>query len=342
MKINYSFLQLAGILLMTVPSAKAQPTLLGSEFLFQDAPFAQCHASTLVEVDGKLWVAYFGGTHERNPDVSIYLQQQEEGTWSAPRKIVDGVVNDTLRYPTWNPVLFNENGNVTLHYKMGPSPAEWWGMYTITTDGGATWSKPKSYPEGFLGPIKNKPIRTQAGTLLYPSSVEYPDGTWKAHIERLEEGEIHFSKIQIPSPDAVKVIQPTLLEIPNKGILALLRSNQNRVMQSWSADDGASWSEVELTQLVHPNSGIDAVGTTSGNYLLVNNAMERGNSWEKGRNKLAVYTSKDGQDWTQVLQLEDQESGEFSYPAIIEGSDGNIHITYTYNRTAIKYLKLSN
>ena len=144
----------------------------------------------------------------------------------------------------------------------------------------------------------------------------------------------------LPPPDSVKVIQPTLLEIPNKGILAILRSNQNRVMQSWSEDDGKSWSAVIPTDLLNPNSGIDAVTTTSGKYLLVNNAMESGDSWEVGRNKLYLYASDDGKNWTQVLQLEDQESGEFSYPAIIEGSDGDIHITYTYDRRNIKHLKI--
>jgi alpha-L-fucosidase len=285
-------------------------------------------------------VAYFGGTHERNPDVSIYLQRKEQGEWSAPRKIADGVVNDTLRYPTWNPVLFYENDTLVLHYKMGPSPAEWWGMYMTSYDEGRNWSKPKRYPASFLGPIKNKPIRTQRGTLLYPSSVEYVDGTWKSHIERSEDRSKTFSKIEIPSPDTVKVIQPTLLEIPNTGILALLRSNQNRVMQSWSADDGKTWSAITPTDLLNPNSGIDAVATTSGKYLLVNNALESGASWEMGRNKLSLYASDDGKNWTQIMQLEDQESGEFSYPAIINGSDGYIHITYTYDRRNMKYLKI--
>jgi predicted neuraminidase len=341
MKLFYPFLPLVGIFLCCTGCGTPQPIILQSELLFADAPFAQCHASTIAEVNGTLLVAYFGGTHERNPDVSIYLQRQEQGGWSVPHKIADGVVNDTLRYPTWNPVLFFENDNLVLHYKMGPSPTEWWGMYITSHDEGRNWSKPKSYPEGFLGPIKNKPIRTHRGTLLYPSSVEYLNGIWKAHIERLEDGGKTFSKIEIPSPDSVKVIQPTLLEIPNKGILALLRSNQNRVLQSWSADDGKTWSAVTPTDLLNPNSGIDAVATTSGKYLLVNNTMKSGDSWEVGRNKLYLYASEDCKNWKQVMQFEDQESGEFSYPAVIEGEDGNIHITYTYNREAIKYLKVS-
>ncbi|WP_416171491.1 hypothetical protein [Algoriphagus boritolerans] len=39
--------------------------------------------------------------------------------------------------------------------------------------------------------------------------------------------------------------------------------------------------------------------------------------------------------------MENEEQGEFSYPAIIQASDGTIHISYTYNRKKIKYIQLS-
>jgi alpha-L-fucosidase len=315
--------------------------VLESEFLFEEAPFLQSHASTIAEVNGNLLVAYFGGTYERHSDVSIYLQRQDGGGWTYPERIADGIVNDTLRYPTWNPVLFYKDRILSLYYKMGPSPDEWWGMVIKSYDEGKTWTKPQALPDGFLGPIKNKPIETGLTTLLFPSSVEYPNGVWKAHIERSDNGGKSWKRIEIPSPDSVKIIQPSLLEFPNGRILALLRSNQDRVMQSWSYDDGKTWTAVSPTTVPNPNSGLDAVASKSGHYFLVNNAMESGNSWEMGRNKLYVYASNDGYNWSQILKLEDEEVGEFSYPAIIEAADGTIHITYSYDRKRIKYVKLS-
>jgi predicted neuraminidase len=59
-----------------------------------------------------------------------------------------------------------------------------------------------------------------------------------------------------------------------------------------------------------------------------------------GRSPLNLARSTDnGASWRQVRTLE-QERGEFSYPAIIEGWDRRLHITYTWNRRHIKYLAI--
>ncbi len=58
------------------------------------------------------------------------------------------------------------------------------------------------------------------------------------------------------------------------------------------------------------------------------------------RTPLSIAVSKnDGQLWTIVKDLETEE-GEFSYPAIIQGKERRIHITYTYNRKHIKHVAL--
>ena len=75
-------------------------TLIHSENILQKPPFAECHASTIVELSkGKLMASWFGGTRESNPDVTIWIAFHENGHWSDPLSIADGIVNDTLRYP---------------------------------------------------------------------------------------------------------------------------------------------------------------------------------------------------------------------------------------------------
>jgi len=38
-----------------------------------------------------------------------------------------------------------------------------------------------------------------------------------------------------------------------------------------------------------------------------------------------------------VMTLEKQK-GEYSYPAVIQSSEGLVHITYTYERQSVKYV----
>jgi predicted neuraminidase len=147
--------------------------VISSEFLYESAPFPSCHASTIVQARRGLLCAFFGGTHERHPDVCIWMCRRVDGRWSAPVNVADGREPDGSRQPTWNPVLFQPRGGpVMLFYKVGPSPSRWWGMVRTSEDDGITWSDPVRLPDGILGPIKNKPVQLEDGTIVSPTSIE--------------------------------------------------------------------------------------------------------------------------------------------------------------------------
>jgi predicted neuraminidase len=63
------------------------------------------------------------------------------------------------------------------------------------------------------------------------------------------------------------------------------------------------------------------------------------NHTTKGRSPLNVSVSRDGKTWEAALVLE-SEPGEYSYPAVIQTSDGLVHITYTWKRQRIKHVEL--
>ncbi|MBS3771100.1 MAG: exo-alpha-sialidase [Bacteroidales bacterium] len=310
------------------------------EFIFKEAPFASCHASTIESTPDGLVAAWFGGTQEKNKDVEIWLSRKTNGQWTDPVSVANGVQHDDKRYPCWNPVLFQyPEGPLMLFYKVGPSPSEWWGVLKISDDYGETWSQGYRLPEDILGPIKNKPVLMDDGRLVCPSSTE--DKGWRVHFEITEDYGKSW-KLVGPINDASQynVIQPSILKHGGDTLQILCRSKENRVISSWSYDGGYHWTDLKPTELPNPNSGTDAVTLKSGLQLLVYNhsKIEEG-EWGGPRTPLNVAISRDGKSWKNILTLED-ESGEYSYPAVIQASDGRVHITYTWKRKRVKHVVL--
>jgi len=316
--------------------------IIASEFIFEEAPFKACHASTLVELSNKdLMAAWFGGSNEGNKDVCIWAAVKKNNKWSEPISIANGIQNDTLSFPCWNPVLFRTKENLLiLHYKVGPNPREWWSMMKTSENNGITWTEAIKLPDGFLGPIKNKPVQLPSGDILYPSSTESVDEKiWKIHLEKSDAQGKNFKKIAIDC-GGFGVIQPVILQYKDGSMQLLCRSRQNVIVSSWSTDEGNTWSKLTALNLPNPNSGTDAVSLKNGLQLLIYNPLQAGKNWWEGRSILKVATSKNGNDWKDIFTLEQHESGEYSYPAVIQSKNGTIHISYTAERKKIKYYQL--
>ncbi len=61
------------------------------------------------------------------------------------------------------------------------------------------------------------------------------------------------------------------------------------------------------------------------------------NHTDKGRTPLNLAVSTDGEHFRMFQTLE-SEPGEYSYPALIQGREGDLHMTYTWNRKTIRYV----
>ena len=308
-----------------------------SEFIFESAAFAQCHASTLVETgDGALLAAWFGGTQEGARDVAIWAGRREAGAgaWGEPVKVAErpGV-------PCWNPVLFRESdGTLWLFYKVAPTIPAWTGFYRRSRDEGRTWDEPQALPAGLLGPIKNKPVQMSSGEMLCPTSVE-TYGAWASWVEVVADGGKRwrrFGPIAVPG-EAYGIIQPAVWESAPGRIRLLARATERIgcICESTSEDFGRTWSPARPTALPNPNSGIDAVRLADGRVALAYNPTR------EGRTPLSVSISEDdGATWHPPLHLE-TEAGEYSYPAIIQTADGLVHVTYTHLRRRIRHVVLA-
>ncbi|WP_281635470.1 sialidase family protein [Flavobacterium marginilacus] len=351
MKLKYITIAFFGLLLLgSCKSALEKKTwkegILVDEFIFEKAPYPSCHAVTIAEAaNGDLVSAWFGGSHERHPDVCIYVAIKPKGTdkWGEAVKVADGVMPDGTRFPTWNPVLYQiPNGDLMLFYKIGPKPSEWWGVYRTSSDGGKTWSDKIDMPsKDFLGPIKNKPVLLSNGTLLLPSSTE--GNGWHLRMESTPD----FGKTWVMGDtisrgkQKINAIQPSILFHKDGSIQAIGRTKNRAIFSTFSKDNGKTWTPLELIGLPNNNSGTDAVTLKNGKHLLVyNHVLPPGTESKGPRTPLNLSISDDGINWNAVLVLEDSKISQYSYPSIIQSSDGMVHIVYTWRRQKLKYVKI--
>lgn len=316
------------------------------EYIFRDAPFPSAHASSIVELKGgDFLTAWFGGTAEGQPDVAIWLSRRSAGHWSVPAEAarMPGV-------PCWNPVLFHSgDGRLWLYFKFGPTFTSWTAARRFSDDEGKSWSTVERLPAGLLGPIRAKPLLLPDGVLISGSSVE-SYASWAAWIERSADNgktwtttgpitlpslEASTEPLQPPSEaKSIGIIQPTVIMISSQHLRLYARSSKEigRICAADSYDAGRTWTAARPLDLPNPNAGIDAVRLHDGRIVLIYNDTA------SGRSPLNLAVSKDGEHFTNFATLENQP-GEFSYPALIEGSDGSLHMTYTYNRKTIAYVE---
>jgi len=336
------------VLLATLPAALAAPR--EAEFIYDSAPFASAHASTIVELhNGDLLAAWFGGAGEGKPDVAIWSARRSGGTWSAPAELT--------REPNiacYNPVLFHtRDRRLWLYYKFGPHPVSWTAARRWSQDDGQTWSPIEHLPAGLYGPIRAKPLVLADGAVVSGTSVESYH-SWAAWIERSTDNARTWSRIgpiDVPRParaaatpggadpfawsDTDGIIQPSVVSLGERHLRFYARSTRRigRVCVADSSDNGLTWSAARPLDVPNPNSGLDAVALGDGRVVLVYNHATT------ARTPLNLAVSADGEHFRMFRVLED-EDGEYSYPAMIQGRDGALHLTYTWNRKRMRYVRV--
>ena len=338
--------------------ARAQ---VASELIFAigSTSFPSSHASTVVELrDGSVMSAWFGGTAEGKPDVAIWSARRGNDSWAVPVELVREPGT-----PCYNPVLFyTKDGRLWMYYKFGPTPATWSAGRIFSRDDGRTWSAPEHLPAGLLGPIRTKPLVLADGTIVSGSSIE-SYRTWAVWIERSTNGGATWAKIGpiVPPADLDRqgygngrdtgtadvpgstdwkfiqgIIQPSVVQRGGTNLRLYARSTSKtaRVTVADSADDGLTWTQARPLDVPNPNSGIDAVSLRDGRVVLIYNDSTT------ARTPLNLAVSTDGEHFHMFRTLENTP-GEYSYPALVQAANGDLLMTYTYNRKTIKYVRLA-
>ncbi len=137
-------------------------------------------------------------------------------------------------------------------------------------------------------------------------------------------------------------IQPALVQRKNGDILAYMRDSGDApymVQKSISKDNGQSWSYAKKTNI--PNTAsVELLVLEDGRWAFL------GNDISGGRYRLVLMLSDDeGENWKWKEYIENDDKyggGSYSYPSLIQTSDGLLHLTYSSNtgetEKSIKYV----
>jgi len=172
---------------------------------------------------------------------------------------------------------------------------------------------------------RTHPLVLPSGRILLPL---YSDGFVVGLVAISDDGGRHW-RASLPIVGAGPS-QPSLLRRRDGTLVAYLRDDgpkPGRIQLSVSKDNGETWSVARDTDIPNPGSSVEAVVLRDGRWLMAFNDVE------DGRYSLAVALSDDeGRTWRwkRHLELDPHHKSAFAYPSVIQGADGRVHVTYSY------------
>lgn len=308
--------------------------LFSSTLVFGTVPGAAVHhCSTIAEAsNGDLLCLWYGGSYESAEDQALFLARLAKGgcSWGAPERLL---WNTT--YPPGNAVIFRGTNNdlwiiwgrmeSTRPLRRGGGWDECRLMVRYSDDNGTTWSDDAEVPDSFGWLPRNPSLTLNDGTLALPvsGSCDGKGGSALLAFNTATNGWERRGLIPAGS-------QPTVTQRNDGSLLAYMR-NQPRLLMSESSDNGMTWSAPVRSEHKNPGAGAAMTKLRSGRLVLVYNDSET------ERSPLCVIQSyDDGKTWQDKRILE-ADYGEYSYPFIIQSTDGTVHVTYTYRRYSIKH-----
>jgi predicted neuraminidase len=311
-----------------------------SELVFDRIPGATAfHASSIAEApNGDLLVTWYGGSYESSDDEALYMARRRKGSraWDAPELLCRDAA-----HPVGNAIIFVMGKNVWILWgrmeATQPLLAHtgWDGarlMYRVSSDNGKTWTKDALFPietHGWLP--RNLPIALPGGEVLVPLSDERDNIDKSFFVRTKDDGKSWVQSQIIPNKNPAGE-QPTVAPRPDGSLLAFVRLRPT-LLQTESTDGGLSWTAAHETDLKCPDSAISLRALRNGHLLLVHNDSDR------ARTPLSITRSTDGgKTWSAHLAFE-SNPGEYSYPSVLQTSDGLIHVVYTFRRYSIKHVE---
>lgn len=295
---------------------------------------------------GRLWAAWVAGGDSDLGYFVLASSDDQGATWSKPRVVIDPpeaptglrkriLVGNLWTDPTGKLWLFYDQ---SMGYYDGRA-----GVWAITCENPdaetPVWSTPRRIWHGLT---LNKPLVLKNGEWLLPISVwgrgninpaELRDAHHELDEMRMahlfvskDKGETWTRRGGVAVPET-QFDEHMFVELQDGRLWMLVRTNYG-IAETFSSDQGATWSEPKPSTLQNPSARFHLRRLASGRILLVKNGplAER-----TGRTLMTAYLTEDeGKTWKGGLVI-DERNG-VSYPDGFQAPDGSIQIIYDRER----------
>jgi predicted neuraminidase len=323
--------------------------------------YPSSHAANLLELkNGDTLCVWFSGTWEGESNVGIVISRLPKGVsrWTATR-LIDRHEGESYQ----NPVIFEApDGTVHLfHTTQGANAGEANAhvLHAISKDHGETWSQPSL--------LFDKP-----GSFTRHPLLILPDGQWLLPLTYVTSAgigagaETNFSSVKLTKdrganwtecliPQSDGKVQPTVAQLAPNSYIAFFRSRASDFVYRSTSQDGCHWTPPAKTVLPNNNASVQISRLRNGHIVMAfdNSSVNRSGPKPTGglRKPLSLALSEDnGNTWSYVRDVETGRPGygqaerdaktpgreEYSYPSVMQRSDGSIMVAYTYRRETIK------
>jgi predicted neuraminidase len=330
---------------VSIPEPRAQ-------FIPETAAPSVHAGSAILLNDGNLRAFWFAGSREGATDVVIQTAvfDTKSSSWGNPEVVIDRVAAEKglARYikKLGNPLPVRSSQGKLQLYFVTVSVGGWAGSsisWMESSDEGTTWSRPQRL---ITSPALN------LSTLIKAPGFNFADGTlglpvyheWMGKFGELIriDGDRVIDKRRMSAGRAL--LQPIVfIDTPEKAVAYFRQARSAgppRIASALTENAGQSWDSGPDLDLANPNAAIAGLHLSNGDRLIALNDLE------SARHRLVLAIAPAGtSNWNVITELESDQTlingshREFSYPSLLLGKNGEVHLIYTYDRKKMKHIQ---
>ncbi len=313
------------------PAALKRGQQITDEYPISGRKFAGIPSIT-VSPEGRMWAIWYSGTtpgEDANNFVVVSTSGDKGITWKEIL-IIDPDKEGPVR--VFDPeVWVDPDGKLWIFWAQTIGhDGTIAGVWSVTAKNGekddTEWSVPRRLTDGIM---MCKPLVLSNGNWILPASTwKLTDNSAKMVVSK-DKGRTWNIQGAADVPKEARAFDEHMIVEKKNGTLWMLVRTTYGIGESFSGDQGKSWSPLLPSAIKHPSARFFIQRLKSGNLLLVKHGPI---GTKTGRSHLMAFLSKDdGLSWSRGLLL-DERNG-VSYPDGQQVKDGTIHLIYDYNRT---------